>query len=403
MSTEFDVKSIQEKIATQFEEMKTHIEAAAKKEAGAVNGEVTQKIDKMNDSITALQEQLLKAEKILAQTKARKEASDALQEDGGELKDAWIKFIRKGAENLKAEEKHLMSTHTKALNSASDPSGGYLVIPFFDTEVTRRLYETSPMRQIATIKTISTDQYEKPTQLDLAPAYWQDRDHDYTETNTQTWGRLTIRVHKLVGSPRISQDLLDDAYVDVERELLDSLAESFDLLENTAFVTGTGVGQPRGFLTYPAGTVWGSIQQLATGEAAAITPDSLTDLVYGLKAGYRANARFVMGNGTMAAIRKMVDGEGRALWTPQFGSEPSTIQGYPVSIFADMPTVEAGALAVAFGDFRRGYIIVDRAGTRILRDPYTNSPYVRFTTTRRVGGGVDNFEAIKLLKVAESV
>lgn len=402
--SEFDVKSIQTDIAKQFDEMKKHVESTAKKEAEGiyVNGEVKQKIEKMNDSITTLQDQLLKAEKLLAQSKARREASGALDTEP-ELKDAWISFIRKGAENMAAEQKHLMATHSKALNSASDPSGGYLVIPFFDTEVTRRLYETSPMRQIATVKTISTDQYEKPTQLDLAAAYWQDRDNDYTETNTQSFGRLTIRVYKLVSDPKVSQDLLDDAYVDVETELLDSIATSMDLLENTAFVSGNGVGQPRGFLTYPAGTAWGSIEQIATGDADEITTDSLTNLVYALKAGYRTNARFVMGNSSLAAIRKIVDGEGRALWTPQFGSEPSTIMGYPVTVFADMPSATAGAIPVGFGDFRRGYIVVDRAGTRVLRDPYTNSPYVRFQVTRRVGGGVNNFEAIKLLKVAESV
>lgn len=399
MSTEFDIKSLETRIATEFEEMKGIIEATAKKEANARNAEMSAKVDKMNDSITSLQDQLLKAEKALAQSKARSEAGHALDSAGGELKDAWIQFIRKGVDSMNAEQKHLMSTHTKALNSASDPSGGYLVLPFFDTEITKKLYETSPMRQIATIKSISTDQYEKPTQLDLAGAYWQDRDHDYNETNTQTWGRLTIRVHKLIAAPKVSQDLLDDAYVDVERELLDSIAESMDLLENTSFVVGSGVGQPRGFLTYPAGTDWGQIERIKSGNATEITADSLTDLVYGLKAPYRANSRFVLENTTMASIRKMVDGEGRALWTPQFGSEPATIQGYPVSVFADMPGIAAGSLPVAFGDFRRGYIIVDRAGTRVLRDPYTNAPYVRFAATRRVGGGVDNFEAIKLLEV----
>lgn len=401
--SELDIKSIQTDIATQFEEMKKHVEAAAKKEAGSVSAEVTQKIDKMNDSITVLQDQLVKAEKLLAQSKARSAAAGALEEAGGELKDAWINFIRKGVDNMNAEQKHLMSTHTKALNSASDPSGGYLVLPYFDTEITKRLYETSPMRQVATTKTISTDQYEKPTQLDLAAAYWQDRDHDFNETATQTWGRLTIRVHKLVASPKVSQDLLDDSYVDVESELLDSISQAMDLLENTAFVNGTGVGQPRGLLTYAAGTTWGQIQQFASGAANDITPDALTDLTYGLNAGYRANGRYLMNNLTLAKLRKIVDGEGRALWTPQFGSEPSTINGYPVTIFADMPDPVTGALSVAFGDMRRAYIVVDRAGTRVLRDPYTNAPYVRFTTTRRVGGGVDNFESVKLLKIGETL
>lgn len=400
--SELDIKSIQNEIARNFEEMKGYVVTSVKKEAqGIVDSELKAKIDVVNNSITELHEKMEKAEKALAKEKARRTVGEALECDG-ELKDAWIGYIRRGAERLSHEQRNLMETHTKALNSASDPSGGYLVIPFFDSEVTRRLYETSPMRQIATVKTISTDQYEKPTQLDLAGAYWQDRDADYVDTATQTWGRLTIRVHKLVSDPKVSQDLLDDAYVDIESELLDSIATSMDILENLSFVSGSGVGQPRGFLTYPSGTTWGSIEQIPTGEAAAITVDSLTDLTYSLKSGYRTNARFVVGNSTLAAVRKIVDGNGNALWTPQFGSEPSTIMGYPVTVFADMPAVEAGALPIAFGDFRRGYIVVDRAGTRVLRDPYTNSPHVRFAVTRRVGGGVNNFEAIKLLKVAAS-
>lgn len=402
--SEFDIKNLQTQIVTEFEGMKKQMEISAKKEAeGIYNGSVKVTIDKMNDAITDLQDKLLKAEKALAEGKARQEASVALDRAGGKLKDAWIGYIRKGIDRISAEQRNELEMHSKALNSASDPSGGYLVIPYFDTEITKKLFETSPMRQIATVKTISTDQYERPTQLDLAGAYWQDRDHDFNETDTQTWGRLTIRVHKLVSDPKVSQDLLDDAYVDVESELLDSIAQSMDLLENTSFVSGTGVGQPRGFLTYPAGTVWGSIEQIASGDADAITADALTDLTYGLKSGYRANGRYVMNNSTLAAIRKIVDGEGRALWTPQIGSEPSTINGYPVTIFADMPNPTAGALAVAFADWRRAYFIIDRMGTRVLRDPYTNSPHVRFQVTRRVGGAVNNFESIKLMKIAASV
>lgn len=395
---------VENEIGKQFHDLKAGLREIAREEMkGHVDVLLKEKVERIDAAMNESDDKLQKANEVLAKAKAMRQASDVLDTVDGELKDAWIEFIRKNTEDMSVENRQMMKTHSqKSLNSASDPSGGYLVIPYFDTQVTQRLYETSPIRSIATIKTISTDQYEKPTQLDLAGAYWQDRDHDYTETDTQTWGRLTIRVHKLISHPKVSQDLLDDAYVNVEEELLNSIATSMDLLENTAFVLGDGVGQPRGFLTYPAGTGWGQIEQIASGNATLVTPDALTDLVYSLKDGYLANARFVASRASISAIRKLTDGNGNALWTPQFGSEPAQIMGYPVTRASDMPGIAAGTLPIAFGDFRRAYIIVDRMGTRILRNPYLDAPFVRFTTTRRVGGAVDNFEAIKLLKVAAS-
>lgn len=370
---------------------------------GHVDAYLDEKLDRINAAIAKNEELLEKQEKAKAKENLRREVAAAMDEVDPNLRSAWINFIRKDKEDLTSEEKSILAMNSKSLNSGQDTQGGYLVLPYFDTAITKRIYETSPMRQVATVKSISTDQYEKDNSPDLADASWGMRDDAYTETSTQTYGRLTIRVMDLYAYPKVSQKLLDDAFLDVEAELLDSIATKMELKENTAFLLGNDPNkQPRGLLTYDAGTSWGQIEQVVSGSAAALTVDGLNDLETALKDGYLANARFMMNRSTLNKIRKLVDANGNAIWSPQLGSEPATLLGYPIVKAADMPNVEAGALAIAFGDFRRAYTIVDRMGTRVLRDPYTAPPYVKFVTTRRVGGGVDNFEAVKLLKVAAS-
>lgn len=401
MSENTQTVSYKEEINRNFAEMKTLMKEMAQKEAkGIFDAELKEKIERYNEGISQIDEKLARADEVLAKASRRREIGEIL-DDNKEIKDAWIGLLRKGnANDLSAKQRELLS---KTLNSFSDTAGGYLVVPYFDTEITKRLFETSAMRQYATVKNISTDQYEKPQNPDLAGAYWHDRDHNWTRTSTPTFGKKIIRVHKLVASPEVSTDLIDDAAMDLELELLSMIETSFGIAEETAFFIGNGNGQPRGILTYPAGTTaFTQIEQIPSGNASAITADGLTSLVYALKDGYAANARFMMSRSTLAAIRLLVDGNGNALWTPQFGSEPATIMGYPVARAADMPSVAPNALPVMFGDFRRAYIIVDRQGTRILRNIYTDGPFVRYVITKRVGGDVDNTEAVKILKVAAS-
>lgn len=401
MSNQTEIQSYKDEINKNFAEQKKLMKQDAENAArGIFDGELKEKITKFNDSITAIDEKLAKAEDILVKLERRNEVGDILSEKK-DLKDAWIMLLRKGHPNeLSAKHREVLA---KSLNSFSDTAGGYLVVPYFDTEITKAIYESSAMRQYATIKQISTDQYEKPQNPDLAGAQWHDRDHDWTRTSTPTYGKKIIRAHKLVASPEISTDLIDDAVVDLEAELLDMINTSFGIAEETAFFIGNGNGQPRGILTYPAGTAkFTQIQQVATGDASAITANGLTNLVYSLKGGYARNARFMMSSATIGAIRLLVDGNGNALWTPQFGSEPATIMGFPVVRAEDMPAIAPNALPVIFGDFRRAYIVVDRQGTRILRNIYTDGPFVRYVITRRVGGDVDNTEAVKILKVAAS-
>lgn len=208
--------------------------------------------------------------------------------------------------------------------------------------------------------------------------------------------------------PAATQTLLDDAYADVDEWLADEVEASFSAQESTAFVTGDGSAKPKGFLSYDmiadashALNKIGFILSGGAGAFAASNPaDKLIDLVYALKSQFRPNARFVMNRRTVSSVRKLKDGDGNYLWRPGAAGESASLLGYPVTEIEDMPDISANAYSIAFGDFRRGYLIVDRQGARVLRDPYSMKPYVLFYTTKRVGGGVQNFDAIKVMKFA---
>jgi HK97 family phage major capsid protein len=412
-------KEIMEKvheINTNFEELKkdlkqSHEQMASKEHVDAL---LKEKMDRINDAITVAEDAKEAAERAEAMAKARRVMADEKESKYGtnpELRKAFAGYIRKGEEGLSSKENEMLQLHSKSLSSGSDPAGGYVVMPEMDNNITRIIYETSPMRQYAEVKQIGTDQFERLQRTDNAASGWADRDESDSNapTTTPTWKKLSLKAWKLWAEPAISQDLIDDAFIDVEAELTMSLAQSFELLENTAFFTGTGVGQPRGILTYGAGSWnaatpnspdWGTIEQINSGDASNLTYAGIINLVYALKDGYLSRARFMANRLTVGKLRLMVDGIGQALWTPGFGSEPATFMGYPIVRAADMPTVQASALALAFGDFSRAYMVVDRMGTRVLRDPYTSKPFVKFYTTKRTGGGVINFEAVKLQKVS---
>ncbi len=212
--------------------------------------------------------------------------------------------------------------------------------------------------------------------------------------------KIVIPVHELYANPLASQKLLDDGNINVEAWIASKVSEKFARAEATAFVQGNGVGQPRGFMTYAAGTSFGTIEQVITGDADQLTADGLITLLYSLKAPYRANASFLMKRLSVAAVRKFKDaGTGTYLWQPslQMG-QPDLLLGRPLYDAEDIAAEGANALAAVCGDFKSGYQIVDRFGIRVLRDPYSNKPYVAFYTTKRVGGDVKNFEAIKINK-----
>jgi HK97 family phage major capsid protein len=299
----------------------------------------------------------------------------------------------------------------KALSVGSDPDGGYWVTPDMSGRIAQLVRETSPMRQVAGIVTIGSDALEGINDLNEATSGWVGETEARTETTAPKTGEYRIPVHEQYAEPRATQKLLDDALFNVEEWLSGKIAERLSRMENTAFVNGNGVRQPRGFMTYAAGTPTASafsvIEQIPTGASgafAATNPgDALISLVYSLKSAYRDKAVFMMKRATLAEVRKLKDGSDNYLWQPDFQvKQGGTLLGFDVVEAEDMPAIGASSLSIAFGDFNAGYQIVDRQGIRILRDSFTAKPYVKFYTTKRVGGDVVNFEAIKLLKFATS-
>jgi HK97 family phage major capsid protein len=315
-----------------------------------------------------------------------------------DYKAAHNTYMRKGADGLSLDER-------KALSVGGDPSGGYVVYPDMSGQIVTKVDETSPMRAFASIQVISTDALEGLFDLERAGAVWVGETQARNTTATPNIGRWRIPVHELSAAPLATQKLLDDAAINMESWLADKVALEFSLSENAAFVNGNGVDKPRGFLSYGHGTTLpGTVEQFRTGVNAAFAAapnggDVLIDALYGLKAPYRANASWFMNRTTTKMVRKLKDQDGAYLWSPGIAAgQPATLLGYPVAAFEDMPDPAQGSLSVAVGDMRAAYQIVDRMGIRTLRDPYTAKPFVLFYTTKRTGGDLVNFEALKVVR-----
>jgi HK97 family phage major capsid protein len=299
----------------------------------------------------------------------------------------------------------------KALSIGSNADGGYLVPPETETEISRLLVQVSPLRSLATVRQISNMVYKKPVTTTGPTVGWSTETGARTVTASQQLDILTFPTAELYAMPSATTAFLDDTAVDVGAWIAEEVNAAFAAQETTAFVTGDGTNKPKGFLSETpvanSSWAWGKLGYVASGAAGALpTPnpsDVLFDLVYALKAQYRQNARWLMNRRTQAAIRKLKDSTGNYLWQPAItAAGRASLLGVELLEVEDMPDVAANAFAIAFGDFRRGYLIVDRLGVNVLRDPYSNKPYVMFYTTKRVGGGVQDYDAIKLLKFAAS-
>jgi HK97 family phage major capsid protein len=273
--------------------------------------------------------------------------------------------------------------------------------------VLTRLGEISPIRAIASVQQISGAQYKRAVSVGAPVTGWAAETAPRPQTDAPALSEIAFPAMELYAMPAATQTLLDDAVVDLDAWLSAEIETAFAEQEGVAFVTGNGASRPRGFLNSDtvANAAWvpGKLGFVATGAAGAFPSgnpgDVLFDLIYGLRAGYRQNAGFVMNRRTQSTIRKFKDSEGNYLWQPPLAAgRPATLVGFPVTEAEAMPDLAKDSLSVAFGDFRRGYLVVDRTGMRVLRDPYSAKPYVLFYTTKRVGGGVQDFDAIKLLK-----
>jgi HK97 family phage major capsid protein len=331
---------------------------------------------------------------------------------GGELspeamehKAGFDAYIRRG------EDSGLRELEAKAFSVGVGADGGYLVPPETDTEIGRRVSVVSPMRALSTVRTVSTSVLKKPFSTTGLTTGWVAETAARPQTNTPLLAELAFPTMELYAMPAATQALLDDAAVDMEAWIAGEVDIVFAEQEGDAFVRGDGVNKPKGFLAYTAvadaSWAWGSLGYIATGVAGgwkATNPsDTLIEVIYALKVSHRQNGTFMMNRKVQADIRKFKDVDGNYLWRPPASAgQPASLMGFPIAEAEEMPDIAASSTSLAFGDFRSGYLVVDRAGVRILRDPYSAKPYVLFYTTKRVGGGVQNFEAIKLVRFAVS-
>jgi HK97 family phage major capsid protein len=389
-----DVQKLVGEVQTAFAEFKSANDARLKaiEAKGYAPADLVEKVEKLNTAISEKEAEIAAIKTAMNRTNGS-QFNDGKKKEEKEIQyeKAMKSYLRGGGGEVEM----------KALSSDSDQDGGFLVTPEMSSEVIKKVFETSEMRAHASQQTISTSSLQILEDLDEAGAGWVGEIEPRPETSTPQWKMIEIPVHEIYAEPKATQRFLDDASINVEAWLSEKVSSKFARTENTSFVSGDGVKKPKGFLDYASGTGFGQIEQVVTGHSTAILADSLIDLIYSVKSPYKAGSKFFMKRGTIKDLRKFKDLENRYLWAPGMdGNTAGSILGYEVVEFNDMPDVAANALPVAFGDMKQAYQIVDRIGIRVLRDPFTSKPFVKFYTTKRVGGGVKNFEALKLLKVS---
>ena len=295
-----------------------------------------------------------------------------------------------------------------SLSTAVAGDGGYLVDPQTSASVQSVLTSTASIRAIANVVTVEATSYDVLIDRGDMGSTWASETGTLTETTTPQLERIVIPVHELSALPKASQRLLDDAAFDIDAWLAGKIATKFARAESDAFINGDGADKPTGFLTYPTVDIdswaWGNIGYIPTGVDGDFgSADAIVELVYALEAEYRANGTFVMNSKTAGTVRRLKDNDGRFLWSDGLAAgEPARLLGYPVLVAEDMPDIATGADAIAFGDFSAGYTVAERPDLRVLRDPFSAKPHVLFYATKRVGGDVSDFAAIKLLKFSAS-
>lgn len=364
------------------------------------------KVDKMNAGITEL-ETKIQARMDDIEAKANRPGAGLSPEDkaAAEYKAAFDAFARRGE-------------FQAALSTGSDPDGGYAVPPELDRTIIDLLLNDTPMRRMATVITVGTPNYQKLFNVRGTGSGWVGETDARPETNAAQFKSITPFMGELYANPAVTQQMLEDAFFNVESWLAGEVQAEFAQQENAAFVSGDGILKPKGILAYAtaatadATRAFGTLQHVVSGAAsdfatptATLSPaDAIIDLIQSLKAGHRAGAMFCMNKATLGKIRKFKEAlAGQYIWQPGIAAgQPSTLFGYPVEECESCPDVGAGALPIMFGNFKRGYTIVDRIGTSVLRDPFSNKPYVHFYTRKRVGGMLTDSQAIKVLKIAAS-
>lgn len=376
---------------TQLEELKK----------GKADPLVAARVDKVDTAVTTLQSQMNElAVKAAAFEMGGGAKVDKEVQDHAKAFNAWFrKGTDAGLRDLEVSAK---------LTTQSDPDGGFIVPSEMEAGIDRVLGTMSAMRSLATVRPIGAASYKKLVNVGGTSSGWVGETAARPETNTPSLVGLDFPAMELYAQPGATQTMLDDASMNIEAWLADEVSIEFAEQEGEAFISGNGVGKPRGILSYDmvanASYAWGKVGFTKTGVAAdfhaTLPGDNLIDLVHSLKRGYRQNATFLMNDLTVSKIRKFKSAtSGEYLWQPSIAAGVApTLLGYSVETDDNMPDVGSAAFPVMFGDFRRAYLVIDRVGIRVLRDPFTSKPNVLFYTTKRVGGGIQNFEAVKVLK-----
>lgn len=420
-----NVQKTHEDLNRTFETLKGDLERAKKEDDALLNSKIETMKEAMVTHQQALDEKMAKVEAASKRTRIE----ESFKSDEAEFKSARaFQTISKQRQNklavgqmikdedvnvdeyraykeafdlmLRKDERVLDGATIKALSVGSDPDGGYTVYPELSARIIARQFETSMIREVATVETIGSNSLDILEDPDEFAASWVAETETSANSDTAELGRRNIPVHELEARPRATQTLLDDSNINMEAWLSRKLANKFSRSENNAFVVGDGVGKPRGMTTYANGTTWGTVEQVDSGANGSATYAGLTGIVYSLEEHYHSSASWLLHRTLVGSIAGLT-ATSQPLWIPSIAvGIPSTLLGHPVRMATDFATPATDSLSGAFGDFKEFYTIVDRIGMRVIRDPYTAKPFVEFYTNKKVGADVGSFFAAKIIKLA---
>jgi HK97 family phage major capsid protein len=370
---------------------------------GHVDPLVKESVDKINEKLESLESQY---EAEIAKLKSSQGWKESEQNEINEKEvELYENYFRKGYNGLNREEqdelREVAEKHNqKASFSGNDADGGFTVRPDFSNRILQDVKENSPIRQIADVMTIGTNEFVDYYDESDVGYGWVSELDARGETTSPELDEFRIQVNEMYAMPLATQNLIDDSAINFESYLQGKIVDRFARAEGESFVSGDGSKKPKGFLSYGAGDGFNLVEQLTSASSGVYAFDDLIDITDALLDPYKPNARWVMNKETRSALRKLKDLDDQYLWQPDNqGGIASMLLGYPVTIAVDMPAVASSSLSIAFGDFRRGYKVIDRQGIRVLRDPYTSKGKIKYYVTKRVGGGVQDFQAIKIGKV----
>lgn len=359
---------------------------------GSADPLTVEHLDKLNDRLSRYEDQLRSMRASISRPAA--EAANYSADHSGEVnyKSAFCDYIRKG------KDAGLHELEVKSLSAHVDSESGFLITSRMSDHIERELELASPLRRIASVAQISTDALEIIDETSVMQSGWTEFVTDFNKSTDIRLKKNIIPVHEIFAQPRVTQKILDDPRIDIEEWLSKKLIDVFTREENMAFLAGDGKGKPKGLLR-AAFTNHEIV--VDTGTKGQITADSIMKLFYSLKETHASRAKFLMSRNVLQAIRMLKDtASGRYLWQPSFAlNAPDTLLGAEVVECAEMPTMVEGAYAVALADFKEAYQIVDRRDIRVLRDPYTDKPFIKYYATKRVGGAVNNVNAMRLLRL----